>query len=132
MIQVKRAFEAAAPEDGCRLLVDRLWPRGVSKARLKIDNWYRDVAPSGSLRRWFGHSPEKWLEFRRRYFAELNANPGAWAPILDAARQQDVTLLFAARDRDHNNAIALRDYLLKKLRRTEAGTASRPDAARKR
>ena len=126
MIQVKRAFEAAAPEDGCRLLVDRLWPRGVSKAQLKIDSWYRDVAPSGSLRRWFGHSPEKWLEFRRRYFSELNANPGAWAPILDAARQQDVTLLFAARDPDHNNAIALRDYLLKKLRRTEAGTVSRP------
>jgi uncharacterized protein YeaO (DUF488 family) len=96
MIRIKRVFEAAAPEDGRRFLVDRLWPRGMSKAALKTDNWYRDVAPSDALRRWFSHSPEKWPKFRKRYRAELDVNPGACAAILEVARHEDVTLLYAA------------------------------------
>ena len=131
MIRIKRVFEAAAPEDGRRFLVDRLWPRGMSKAALKADNWHHEVAPSDGLRRWFNHSPEKWPEFRKRYSAELNANPEAWAPLLEAARQGYVTLVYAASDLDHNNAIVLRDYLMARLRRIEQPKEGRPDAANK-
>lgn len=120
MIRFKRVFEAAAPEDGRRFLVDRLWPRGMSKASLKADNWHREAAPSDALRRWFSHSPEKWTESRKRYGGELNANPEPWAALLEAARHGDVTLLYAASDSDHNNAIVLRDYLMTRLRRIEA------------
>ncbi len=120
MIRIKRVFEAAAPEDGRRFLVDRLWPHGMTKAALKADNWHREVAPSDALRRWFGHSSEKWPEFRRRYSAKLNANPDAWAAIIEAARHRDVTPLYASSDLDRNKAIVLRDYLLTQLRRIEA------------
>jgi uncharacterized protein YeaO (DUF488 family) len=96
----------------------------MSKAALKADNWYRDVAPSDALRRWFSHSPEKWPEFHKRYRAEVDANPGAWAPIFEAARHGDVTLLYAATDSDQNNAVVLRDYLLTRLRRIEAEEGS--------
>ena len=119
MIRIKRVFEAAAPEDGRRFLVDRLWPRGMSKAALKADHWHREVAPSDALRRWFSHSPEKWPEFRKRYHTELNGKPEAWAAIFEAALHGDVTLLYAASDSDHNNAAVLREYLLTRLRRIE-------------
>jgi len=113
MIQVKRAYGPAAKSDGKRFLVDRLWPRGVTKEALRLEAWLKDVAPSGDLRRWFGHQPAKWDEFRRRYFAELDARPEAWRPILEAARRGNVTLLYGARDVEHNNAVALKEYLEK-------------------
>src|SRR5674476_1690666 len=98
MINLKRVYEGASPSDGFRVLVDRLWPRGISKEEAHIDEWLRDIAPTTELRKWFGHDPEKWPEFRRRYRAELDANPEALKPLLEAAREGDVTLLYSARD----------------------------------
>ena len=109
-ILLARAYDDEIPE-GRRFLVDRVWPRGVSKDALHLDGWLRDAAPSTELRRWFGHDPARWEEFRRRYTAELDARPEAWAPLREAAREGDVVLLFGARDTEHNNAVALRDHL---------------------
>lgn len=111
MIRVKRVYESAGPDDGTRFLVDKVWPRGIKKESLPLDGWLKDVAPSGTLRRWFGHDPQKWTEFRERYFEELESNPEAIRPILEAARQGDVTLIYSARDTEHNNAVALKQYL---------------------
>jgi uncharacterized protein YeaO (DUF488 family) len=111
MIQIKRVYEPAAAGDGARFLVERLWPRGMKKAALEMEGWLKDVAPSTALRQWFGHDPERWAEFQRRYDAELDAAPDAWAPLVAAARQGPVTLLYSARDTEHNAALALRDYL---------------------
>lgn len=115
MIQVKRVYEKRAKRDGTRILVDRLWPRGLKKEDLQLESWVKEAAPSDSLRRWFGHDPSRWQGFKRRYFADLDKNPQAWKPILELARRRDVTLLYAARDAEHNNAAALRDYLMAKL-----------------
>jgi uncharacterized protein YeaO (DUF488 family) len=98
-----------------RVLVDRLWPRGVEREALRLDNWSKGVAPSDPLRRWFGHDPALWNEFRRRYFAELDSKPEVWQPILEAARRGTVTLLYSARDPEHNNAAALKGYLEARL-----------------
>lgn len=111
MLKVKRVYEAFERSDGIRFLVERLWPRGVKKEKLIMDAWLKDVAPSDSLRRWFGHDPLKWNEFQKRYSAELGGNPDARRPILDAATQSDVTLLYSARDTEHNNALVLRSFL---------------------
>jgi uncharacterized protein YeaO (DUF488 family) len=111
MIKLQRTYDEPRPDGGPRFLVDRLWPRGIKKEALALDGWPKDVAPSDDLRRWFGHDPDKWNEFRRRYFAELDSKPAAWQPILDAARQGDVTLLYSAKDTAHNNAVALKAYL---------------------
>lgn len=111
MFALKRAYEEAGPEDGVRFLVERLWPRGVKKTDLRIDGWLKDVAPSDALRRWFGHDPKKWTDFRRKYFAELDRRPEAWEPILTTARHGRVTLVYSAHDTEHNNAVALKDYL---------------------
>ena len=113
MIRVKRVYASAAANDGARFLVDQLWPRGVKKEDVKFDGWARDVSPSNGLRKWFGHDPKKWEGFQRRYFAELDRNPEAWQPLLQSARRGDVTLVFSARDEEHNNAVALRNYLQK-------------------
>lgn len=115
MICLKRVYDPAELEDGRRFLVERLWPRGMKKDRLLMDAWVRDVAPSDALRRWFAHDPKKWEEFQRRYFAELDRKPEAWQPLLEAARQGTITLLYSARDSKHNNAVVLRAYLEKKL-----------------
>lgn len=115
MICLKRVYDPAELEDGRRFLVERLWPRGMKKDRLLMDAWVRDVAPSDVLRRWFAHDPKKWEEFQRRYFAELDRKPEAWQPLLEAARQGTITLLYSARDSKHNNAVVLRAYLEKKL-----------------
>ena len=116
MIEVKRAYEPLGPRRGKRYLVERLWPRGIRKDQLRIDAWLKNVAPSAELRQWFSHDPAKWTEFRGRYFRELDTNPAVWQPLLDAASGgQRVTLIYSARDTDHNNALALRDYLEKKL-----------------
>ena len=111
MIYLKRAFEEASPDDGFRFLVDRLWPRGVKKTELALDGWFKEVAPSDKLRRWFAHDTSKWDEFRRRYFAELDRRPEVWREIGDAARNRRVTLVYSAHDEEHNNAVALKEYL---------------------
>ena len=116
MIQVKRVYEPAARGDGTRFLVDRLWPRAVKKEGLRLTAWLKEVAPSGGLRKWFGHDPKRWPEFQRRYGAELDRDPDGWQPILEAARKGTVTLLFSARDEEHNNAVALKAYLEAKLK----------------
>src|SRR5574337_951399 len=115
MIQVKRVYEPPTPDDGTRFLVDRLWPRGIKKEDLRVDQWVKGVAPSDALRLWFAHDPGKWNEFRRRYFAELDGKPDVWLPIVDVARQGNVTLLYSARDTQHNNAVALKEYVEKRL-----------------
>ncbi len=112
-VKLKRAYEPPSPEDGTRILVDRLWPRGLSKQKAALDCWMKDIAPSTELRKWFGHDPARWDEFQRRYFAELDAQPEAWQPILRAAHRGNVTLLYGARDVEHNNAVALKEYLEK-------------------
>jgi uncharacterized protein YeaO (DUF488 family) len=110
-VRLKRTVEAAEADDGLRLLVDRLWPRGVRKDALKLDAWLKDVAPSTELRKWFGHDPAKWEEFQQRYFAELDARPEVLEPLLAAVSQRRVTLLYSARDTEHNQAVALKRYL---------------------
>lgn len=119
MIQIKRTYEPAARADGHRFLVERLWPRGLKKEALAAD-WVKEVAPSTPLRLWFGHRVERWEEFQRRYRAELDGSPDAWKPIRDAGRRGTVTLLYSARDVDHNSARVLRDYLAGGGRTTRA------------
>jgi uncharacterized protein YeaO (DUF488 family) len=116
MINIKRVYSPASAEDGQRFLVDRLWPRGVKKEDLKIDAWIKEAAPSNELRHWFGHDPDKWCEFNHRYFAELDGKSEVWKPLLDAAYQGTITLLFSTRELEHNNAVTLRAYLEKKLK----------------
>lgn len=111
MIHLKRAYEPADPADGVRLLVERLWPRGLKKDSLKIESWTKNIAPSTELRKWFSHDPAKWDEFRRRYFEELRASPDGWRPILRAAHSGTVTLVYSSHDSEHNNAVALQEFL---------------------
>ena len=111
MLRIKRTYEPPARGDGRRILVERLWPRGMKKEALDVDDWLKGVAPSAQLRRWFGHRVEHWDEFCVRYRKELDANPAAWVPILEAERRGPVTLLYSARDVLHNGAVVLRDYL---------------------
>lgn len=120
-LNVKRVYDRPAKADGLRILVDRLWPRGLSKQSAKIDHWARDVAPSGRLRKWYAHDPAKWDEFRKRYTKELNGNPEAVAELRKLLSKRQVTLLFAAKDTEHNNAVALRDYLAKHRTAKKAG-----------
>jgi uncharacterized protein YeaO (DUF488 family) len=114
-IELVRVHDRDRPRDRPAYLVERLWPRGIRRAELGADDWLRDVAPSDDLRRWSGHEPAKWDEFRRRHVAELDARPEAWAPLLEAAAAGGVTLLYNSRDAEHNNAVALRDYLMARL-----------------
>jgi uncharacterized protein YeaO (DUF488 family) len=111
MIQIKRIYDSPARGDGQRILVERLWPRGMKKESLAADAWMKEVAPSSELRKWFGHRVERWEAFRRRYRKELNENPDAWEPILAASECGTVTLLYSAHDALHNSALVLRDYL---------------------
>ena len=110
-IRIKRAYEPPARGDGARILVDRMWPREVAKAELKLDAWLKDVAPSADLRKWFGHRPERFTEFARRYRKELEAAPVAVAE-LDRFLGKRVTLIYGARDTEHNQAVVLREWLL--------------------
>jgi uncharacterized protein YeaO (DUF488 family) len=116
MIQIKRAYEPASKNDGQRFLVDRLWPRGVRKEALHMAGWIKEAAPGNELRQWFNHDPAKWKEFQKRYRAELDDQPETWQPLLEAAGNGNVTLLFSAHDTEHNNAIVLRDYLMERLK----------------
>ena len=115
MIRIERAYDQPDGTGGERFLVDRLWPRGVKREGLELTGWLKEVAPSDELRRWFGHDPDKWEGFRDRYFAELDTRPEAWQPLLESARKGTLTLLFGAKDLQHNNAAALRAYLESKL-----------------
>lgn len=115
MLRIKHVYEAYDADDGERYLIDRLWPRGMSKEKLIMDGWLKDVSPSGGLRRWFGHETAKWDEFQSRYRAELDNNPSAWEPLVEAAKRGKVTLLFSAHDSEHNNAVVLKDYLEKHM-----------------
>lgn len=110
-VQVRRVYDPPARSDGCRVLVDRLWPRGLSKETARLDAWIKDVAPSAELRQWFGHQPSKWATFKRKYFRELDGRDGALTQLLHACPARTLTLLFAAKDDAHNNAVALKEYL---------------------
>jgi uncharacterized protein YeaO (DUF488 family) len=117
MIRVKRVYDTPSKADGARFLVERLWPRGIKKSALQMDGWARDAAPTTELRKWFAHLPARWTAFRDRYFAELEHQPGAWAPLVETARKGNLTLLFSSRETEHNNAVALKAYLEAKLAR---------------
>jgi len=110
-VQLKRAYDPPSPRDGTRVLVDRLWPRGVRKTKARIDLWLKDVAPSTALRQWFGHEPARWSEFRRRYRAELKRQPEALTQLRTLARQGRTTLVFGARDERRNEAVVLKELL---------------------
>lgn len=112
MIRIKRVYDEPAGDDGFRVLVDRLWPRGLSKEVAALDAWMKEVAPSDALRRWFGHDPARWDAFRRRYAEELDARPEAVAALVEKSRAGTLTLVYAAKDTEHNDAVALRAYLL--------------------
>ncbi len=118
-IRLARTYDAprARPGDGQRFLVERLWPRGTKKEALDLDAWLKDLAPSPALRTWYAHDVSRWDEFQRRYRAELEREPAAWAPLLEAARRGPVTLLFSARDTEHNSAVVLRELLLERSHR---------------
>jgi uncharacterized protein YeaO (DUF488 family) len=111
-IRLKRAYEQPVPADGTRILIDRLWPRGVTKAAAALDQWVKDIAPSTALRKWFGHDPARWEEFRSRYIAEIREHPDALRNLRDQARQGPITLVYSAHDEAHNDAVVLRDILL--------------------
>lgn len=120
MIEIARVYDSLRPKSsaksGSRYLVERLWPRGMKKESLQIDGWLKDVAPSTDLRHWYAHKVQRWPEFRTRYLAELRENSAAWQPLLSAARRGNVTLLYSARDTEHNSALLLRDFLISRLR----------------
>ena len=111
-LRLKRAYEPAMPEDGMRILIDRLWPRGLRKAEAALDDWIKEIAPSTELRRWFGHDPGRWPEFQRRYRAELEHHTGELDRIRSLAMTQTVTLVYSAHDEEHNDAVVLKEVLL--------------------
>ena len=111
MIRVKRVYEPPSPDDGYRVLIDKLWPRGLSKERARLDEWLRKEAVSDELRKWFGHEPEKWNEFRAKYMKELDAHREELRNLLRQTRGKNLTILYAAKDEEHNNAVVLKEYL---------------------
>jgi uncharacterized protein YeaO (DUF488 family) len=112
-LRIKRVYAEPDKEDGVRILVDRLWPRGLTKEKANVDIWLKDISPSNDLRKWFGHDPAKWPEFKRKYKQELKANAEAFATLREQAKQRTVTLLFGAKDEEHNEAVVLRELLEK-------------------
>jgi uncharacterized protein YeaO (DUF488 family) len=117
MLKLKRVYDPVSRTDGTRFLVERLWPRGIAKDRLRLEAWLKEAGPSTELRKWFSHDPAKWAQFKTRYSRELDSQPESWQPILAAAKRGTVTLLYSSHDEEHNNAVALKEYLEKKLRR---------------
>lgn len=122
-IKLKRVYQAPADDDGMRILVERLWPRGLSKAAAAIDHWAKDVAPSTSLRRWFGHRPERWDEFRRRYRAELETNGAAVDVLRALCAKQPTTFVYATKDVKHNGAVVLREFFSSPPRSTNSSNS---------
>lgn len=127
-IRLKRVYDVPDEKDGLRVLVDRVWPRGLSREAVHADLWLPEIAPSVSLRRWFGHDPSKWEEFKARYFQELDGRPEAVERLLQMARGGPLTLLFSARDRQHNQAVALKEFLLLRNRGGKHEADGNPDA----
>lgn len=113
MIKIKRIYDPVLPDDGKRILVDRLWPRGMKKTEAKIDEWLKDIAPSDGLRKWFSHDPSKWHEFKNRYIRELKNNSELIERLKGIAKKEKVTLLFSAKDKEHNNAVVLKEVMEK-------------------
>jgi uncharacterized protein YeaO (DUF488 family) len=128
-IRLRRAYDAPDPADGRRVLVDRIWPRGVSKDQLRLDAWMKDLAPTRALRTWFGHAPSRWVEFKDRYARELDGRADTVEQLLALCRRGTVTLVFAARDTQHSNATALREYLLRRLAGSPAVRGPRDGAS---
>lgn len=115
MIKIKRVYEPSSEEDGFRVLIDRLWPRGLSKESAQIDSWLKDIAPSDNLRKWFSHDPKKWIEFKRRYHEELREKKDIISKIKSLEKEKKkITFLYSARDKDHNNAVFLQEYMMQK------------------
>ena len=114
MIKIERIYDASAGT-GFRILVDRLWPRGIKKDEAKVDLWMRDIAPSNELRKWFGHDPGKWEEFKERFYGELDQKPEIVNQLISKAGESDLLLLYAAKDEEHNNAVALKEYIESKM-----------------
>ena len=110
-VQIKRVYEEPSPSDGCRILIDRLWPRGLTKQKARVDLWLKAIAPSTELRTWFGHDPNKWADFKTRYQAELQKNESSLSQLRELLAVGKVTLLYAARDEEHNDAVVLKEYL---------------------
>lgn len=129
MIQIKRTYEPVASDDGRRVLVERLWPRGQTKAKVAADEWLKDVAPTTELRKWFDHREERWDGFCERYRKELAANPDTWKPLLKQAAEGTLTLLYSAHDVEHNGALVLRDFLNEQAGKQTA--KRRPKTARR-
>ncbi len=123
-IQTKRVYDPRDKEDGVRVLVDRLWPRGMTSKNLQDDRWMKDIAPSDDLRKWFAHDPSRWNEFKKRYFSELDEKPQTVKQLRELAATGKLTLLFAARDTAHNQAVALKEYLMAKS--GKAGSSQKP------
>ena len=115
MLTIKRVYDSPKSTDGIRFLVERLWPRGIKKEQLKMKAWLKEVSPSPDLRKWYSHDTSKWTEFQKRYQAELRNNPDAWQPILAVAEKGNVTLLYSARDTEHNSALGLKRFLEGKM-----------------
>lgn len=113
-VKIKRAYDKYEKSDGLRILVDRLWPRGIKKDDAKIDDWIKNVAPSNELRKWFAHDPEKWTEFKKKYFSELKGKNDLLKDIVKKDKK-NLTLVYAAKDDEHNNAVALKEYLEKRV-----------------
>ena len=109
-IKIKRVYEAPDPSDGKRILIDRLWPRGLTKEKADVDLWLKEIAPSTELRKWFGHDPEKWEEFKKKYRAELRENNGQVQLLKDEMDKGDVTLVYGAKDEEHNDAVVIQEY----------------------
>jgi len=124
-VRIKRAYETSAADDGSRVLIDRLWPRGVKKTDADIDQWEKDIAPSTALRKWFGHDPARWQEFRSRYAVEIQEHPEQLKRLRVLARQGPITLVYSAHDEVHNDAVVLRDFLLGRRTKRQPQTASR-------
>ncbi len=124
MVKIKRVYDPPAPVDGRRILIDRLWPRGLRKEGARIDAWMKDIAPSTELRKWFNHDPEKWNEFRKRFFAELDGAQESVDGIIAAARKGTVTLLFGSKEVRYNNAVALKQYLDARMKAAERKKAA--------
>lgn len=116
-LKTKRIYEKPDKEDGFRVLVDRLWPRGLKKSRAQIDLWLKDIAPSSNLRKWFSHDPDKWDEFRKRYFKELGDKKESLLEMIEKAGKKTITLLYSSKEEKFNNAAALREYLQKKMKK---------------
>lgn len=117
-INLKRVYDPVSKEDGVRILIERLWPRGVKKEDLKMHEWLKEVAPSTDLRKWFSHDPVKWKEFQKKYFEELNKNSEALEPLIKALLKGTVTLLYSSKDTEHNNAVSLKNYLEKNVKKS--------------